>query len=110
MEKIKCRKISVDSVYNDPVDIRCGGPEYLGFDFFVKEEEVKEMTTFIAESLNKYGVPLKDMYIVGSTCLLSEDKVWTKERIDECIKKDASYLISESNRGYSRKMRIDSER
>lgn len=110
MEKIKCRKISVDSVYNDPVDIRCGGPEYLGFDFFVRESELKEMSTFIAESLIKYGVPLNGMYVVGDTYLLSEEKVWTKERIDECIKKDASYLISESNRGYSRKMRMDSER
>lgn len=110
MEKIKCRKISVDSVYNDPVDIRCGGPEYLGFDFFVRENEIKEMSTFIAESLNKYGVPLNGMYVVGDTYLLGEEKVWTKERIDECIKRDASYLISESKRGYSRKMRMDSER
>lgn len=110
MEKIKCRKISVDSVYNDPVDIRCGGPEYLGFDFFVKEDEIKVMSTFITDTLNKYGVPLNGMYVVGDIYLLSEDKVWTKERIDECIKRDASYLISESKRGYSRKMRMDSER
>ena len=38
MEKklIKCSRIGVDCVANDPVDIRCGGPEYLGFDFNVK--------------------------------------------------------------------------
>lgn len=110
MEKIKCKKISVDSVYNDPVDIRCGGPEYLGFDFFVKENEIKEMSNFIIDTLNKYGVPLNGMYVVGDVCLLSEDKIWTKERIDECIKREASYLISEGNRCYSRKMRIDSKR
>ena len=34
-ELVKCTEIGVDCVENDPVDIRCGGPEYLGFDFFV---------------------------------------------------------------------------
>ena len=34
MEKIiNCTRIAVDCVANDPVDIKCGGPEYLGFDF-----------------------------------------------------------------------------
>ena len=102
MEEFKCRRISVDSVYNDPVDIRCGGPEYLGFDFFVKEEEVKEMTVFIADTMNKYGVPLYGMSVVGLPVSLSENKVWTKERIESCIQNDASYLISEGRRGYSR--------
>ena len=102
MTKFICRKISVDSVYNDPVDIRCGGPEYLGFDFFVKEEEVKEMAVFIADTMNKYGVPLNGMNVVGAPVSLSENKIWTKERIESCIQKDASYLISEGRRGYSR--------
>lgn len=107
---IRCRKISVDLVYNDPVDIRCGGPEYLGFDFFVKEDEIKEMAVFIAETLNKYNVPLAGMNVVGVSTMLVDDKVWTKEKIDECIKNDASYLISQSRRGYSRTYRRDSER
>lgn len=102
MTKFICRKISVDSVYNDPVDIRCGGPEFLGFDFFVKEGEVKDMAVFIADTMNKYGVPLNGMNVVGLPVSLSENKVWTKERIESCIQKDASYLISEGRRGYSR--------
>ena len=59
MEKIKCRKISVDSVYNDPVDIRCGGPEYLGFDFFVKEAK-KLGADYIATG---HYAKLKDGYL-----------------------------------------------
>lgn len=102
MANFICRKISVDSVYNDPVDIRCGGPEYLGFDFFVKEDEIKEMAVFIAETLNKYNVPLAGMNVVGAPVSLSENKIWTKERIEACIQKDANYLIGESRRGYSR--------
>lgn len=102
MAEFMCRRISVDSVHNDPVDIRCGGPEYLGFDFFVKEGEVKEMAIFIADTMNKYGVPLDGMNVVGVPVSLSENKVWTKERIEACIQKDAEDLIRESRRGYSR--------
>lgn len=36
-------KICVDCVKNDPVDISCGGPDYLGFDFYVQKDKVKEM-------------------------------------------------------------------
>ena len=49
---IRCSKISVDCVSNDPVDIRCGGPEFLGFDFYVREENTKEMTKFIIMTLD----------------------------------------------------------
>ena len=38
------KKIVVDCERNDPVDIRCGGPDYLGFDFYVKDEEVGYVT------------------------------------------------------------------
>ena len=44
---IRCSQISVDCVANDPVDIRCGGPEYLGFDFNVRVEQTEEMKKFI---------------------------------------------------------------
>lgn len=107
MVEVNCKKISVDSVCNDPVDIRCGGPEYLGFDFYVREDEIKEMAIFISNTLNKYGVPLAGMTTVGAVTSLSEDKVWTKERIEACIKKEADYLISESRRGYSRTYNLE---
>ena len=40
-------RIGVDCTINDPVDVRCGGPEYLGFDFNVRKEDSKEMLNFI---------------------------------------------------------------
>lgn len=99
---VECKKISVDSVHNDPVDIRCGGPDYLGFDFFVKKEEATEMASFIADTLDKYGVPLAGLNVYGNIHMLAEDKVWTKKRIEACIKKDADYLIRESKTSYGR--------
>ena len=34
MAKVKCSKISVDCIHNDPVDIKAGEAEILGYDFF----------------------------------------------------------------------------
>lgn len=104
MEKklIKCSRIGVDCVANDPVDIRCGGPEYLGFDFNVKEEETEEMKKFIAVTLETLEVPLANLYVSG-TKEVEEKDVWTKERIVQAVKDDAEYLQSEASRNYRRR-------
>lgn len=103
MEKIiHCSRIAVDCVENDPVDIRSGGPEYLGFDFNVSKEKTEEMKKFIAEALNSFEVPVTAIYSYGEIDL-SEERIWTKERIVEAISKDASYLKNENNRHYSRR-------
>lgn len=96
---ISCSKICVDCVPNDPVDIRCGGPDYLGFDFFVKEELTEEIKKFISITLETLDVPLTRMYISEKIKLIEKD-IWTKERIVETIKKEASYLQSEARRNY----------
>jgi hypothetical protein len=103
MEKIiSCTSISVDCVANDPVDINCGGPAYLGFDFSVNKEQVEEMKNYIIETLNSFEVPISAIYSCGEY-YLNEEKVWTKERILEAINKDADYLKSEARRNYSRR-------
>ena len=96
---VNCSKISVDCVKNDPVDIRCGGPDYLGFDFYVKEELTDEMKNFISVTLESLEVPLTRIFISGKK-VLEEKDVWTKEKIVEIIKKEASYLQSEAKRNY----------
>ena len=99
---IKCSRISVDCVVNDPVDIRCGGPEYLGFDFNVKEDETEEMKKFIEMTLETFGIPLINLYH-SKTNLIEEKYVWTKEKIVEEIQKDANYLKHEASRNYKRR-------
>lgn len=71
---IKCSRISVDCVANDPVDIRAGGPYYLGFDFNVKEEETEEMKKFIEMTLETFGIPLINLY-TSKTNLIEEKYV-----------------------------------
>lgn len=99
---IKCSRIGVDCVVNDPVDIRCGGPEYLGFDFNVKEEVTEEMKQFIVVTLETLQIPLANIYICGIKELEEKD-VWDKKRIVETIQKNASYLKSEASRNYRRR-------
>lgn len=98
-KNIKGAKISVDCVPNDPVDIRCGGPEYLGFDFFVREEETEILKEFISITLNNFEIPITNIY-VSNFLDLSPNEVWNKERIVECIKKEVDYLKHEASRNY----------
>ena len=95
-----CSKISVDCAYNDPVDVRAGGSEILGFDFFVKNTETTEMIKFIIQTLKESGIPLMSIGVTQKNVFLSEKKIWTKTRILKCILKEAEYVKSESNRNY----------
>ena len=97
---VSCRIIGVDCALNDPVDVKAGGPEYLGFDFYVREEQTEEMKNFVIEILNKYEVPCIGINTYGWKNL-EEEKVWTKERIEQSISRDAEYLQFEASRNYT---------
>lgn len=101
---IKCSRISVDCVVNDPVDVKCGGPEYLGFDFNVKEEQTEEMQDFITTTLKKFEVPLESIY-VSEKISIKEQDIWTKERIAATIANDAKYLQEEAAMNYSHSLK-----
>lgn len=92
-------RIGVDCTINDPVDVRCGGPEYLGFDFNVRKEDSKEMLNFIKEALNSLEVPCKRIYIYAKF-KGTEDRICSKEKIMKDICKDANYLKHEAEREY----------
>lgn len=93
---INCLIISVDCVPNESVDIRFGGPQFLGFDFIVEEENVQEMKMFIIMSLQNFGIPLINICISKKT-ELPREKIWTKKKILEAIISDMEYLKSEQN-------------
>ena len=96
---IKCSRIAVSCVANDPVDIRCGGPEYLGFDFNVIEKNTEEMKKFITLTLETLEISLAHLYVRG-TIEVEAKKVWDKNRIVEAIQKDANYLKSDEVKNY----------
>ena len=99
-ELINCSKIVVDCAYNDPVDVRAGGPKILGFDFYVKNEETEEMIRFIEETLKETKVPLMSIGVIQQNLFLCKKQIWTKTKIAECILKEADYIIKEAARNY----------
>lgn len=96
---IKASKISVDVCRNDPVDIKAGGTEWLGFDFFVDEKSSNDMIKFIKVSLEHLSIPLASIGVV-ETLMMAKDKTWGKERILEVINREAEYLKHEAARNY----------
>ena len=96
MKKVLCSKISVDCIKNDIVDIRCGGPVFLGFDFFVKKDEVDSMIIFIAETLKEFDVPYINISPTKDV-MIERNKVFTKKAIVACIKREAPTLKEEAS-------------
>lgn len=99
--KINLTKLAVDCVNNDPVDIRCGGPKYLGFDFFVRPEKKVEMSDFIQKALDLYRIPLMKISEVGEY-ELPRNCEWSRLAILTEIDKDSERLIAESQRSYNK--------
>lgn len=91
--KIKCFKIKVDCKYNDDEDIKCGGPYCLGYDFYVNQNEVDDITDFIKDTCDEFNVPIIALYY-DKEILYERDieKVWTKEKIYKCIKNNEAGL------------------
>ena len=77
-------RVIIDCERNDWDDIRIGGPMWLGFDFVVKDDIDKaELRQFLEEKLKQYGRPIVSIEMFD----LSEPKTWTKEMMEECIKR-----------------------
>lgn len=96
--KVNCYKINVDCQENDSVDIRCGGPLCLGYDFYVAEDKVEEMMDFIKETCTKLHVPIMALYY-DKEIIYEKDakKVWTKDKIYKCIENNEADLDLSSN-------------
>ena len=78
---------SVSCVHNDWADIKCGGSPILGYDFIVSpDEDVDEMKKFIELTIRKYKRPFMGIS-VNVHKDFPVDKLWTREKIEECIKK-----------------------
>ena len=98
-KRVACSHICIDCVSNDPVDIRCGGPEFLGFDFFVKCEDVDYMQQVIMITFNQIEMPFKKMTITGPFNKKVTD-VWTRDRIVKTILRNAENFKFEERRNY----------
>ena len=78
------KKIIVNCEYNDPIDIKCGGPHILGYDFFIDDVNVEEYIVFIKEQLKINKQPLMEISIRDEN--REGVHIWNKEEIQKCIK------------------------
>jgi len=75
-------KIIVNCEENDRADIRCGGPLFLGFDFFVKKDPEK-VKKYIEDKLKENNLSYISIEIID----YGIPRAWTLQEIKECIKK-----------------------
>ncbi len=78
---VKCSIISIDIEENDPVDVRAGGPYYLGYDYVVKASEAEEIMDFIKDIFNKTNRKYISIYISDKDLYKDAEKVWDKAKI-----------------------------
>ena len=68
MEKslVKCSKLSVDLDYNDPIDVKNGGPKCIGYDFYVLDGRTNQMKNVIINSLKEIGLRVNNIVITSN--------------------------------------------
>jgi hypothetical protein len=91
VKAFKARHYSVDCRRNDPVDIKAGGPAYIGFDFFVDaDKNVKKVKEKIEQILKRHKMPLIS---IGSARECLVETLWTDKMIEKCIKDHSKEYI-----------------
>jgi hypothetical protein len=86
-----CDAIHVDIACdrNDPVDVRCGGPAVLGYDFFVSpDEDVEDLKKFLENCIKKYRRPFMGIS-TSSHKDFPVENLWTREMMEKCIKENS---------------------
>lgn len=83
---VKLVHISVTTAINDAVDMRCGGPPTLGYDFYVDASKAKKLEEHVKECLKKYGRNCLSISSSKTDFLLPKSKIWTADKIEKCIK------------------------
>lgn len=77
---------SISCEHNDSVDIRCGGPAMLGYDFGVSpDEDEKDIKEFLEKTVKKYKNPFISIR-TSKQKNFPVKHLWTKEKMEECIK------------------------
>ena len=77
------KHIIVNCKINDAVDVRCGGPKVLGYDFYVDPDDEIGIIEFIKKKLKRYGRPL--LSIKSHDNEVRKSHLWTKSMIEKCI-------------------------
>lgn len=86
----KCLKLSIDCYKNDDIEnLKNGGPEYVGYDFFIKPEHKNFILILTKNILDLLAIPYKKIYIDGTT-KAKANEISTIEDIYDKLKKEQS--------------------
>ena len=86
---MRVRYVDVTVCDNDSVDIRCGGPSTLGFEFYVQvDEDPKDLEKFIRGCLREVRIPCQGITISRPYTKDHSNKLWTRRMIKMCIKRE----------------------
>ncbi len=97
------RTIAVDLCRNDPVDIRCGGPSILGFDYTVDCAVYKEALAAVKAELEHHNAEPIGISSSGRRKVLGSQKTWTVLGIKRNMRKEfKNWLLSEYRRSQHR--------
>lgn len=96
--------VSANCLPNDPVDVRCGGPAFLGFDFIVLDEHAADATALIRRVLHEVNKPLAGLTCSSAGEAADATKVWSLEQIEVALRKDRE-VPPISSRDYDRAQR-----
>lgn len=80
-----CVHMDVQCKENDAHDISCGGPQILGYDFYVSPDaNVSDIKRFLEDCIKKHNRPF-----IGILDSIVKDypvnDLWTKKRMADCI-------------------------
>ncbi len=78
--------VEVNCKRNDIVDIKCGGPAVLGFDFYIDPNTFDEVKEYIEKVLKENDIPLMSIRNDGTAI---SGSIWNKEMIKTCIQDSA---------------------
>ena len=76
--------VVVDTRENDPVDVRCGGPQYLGFDFTVQADQANAIAVRVRTELDTARV--KYIRVHTTQEFETQDRCWDLCEIIEEIR------------------------
>lgn len=83
-------RISVYCEPNDIVDIKAGGPDWQGFDFYINDNDNQDdYISFIKEEIKKNNLPLDSIYAnkCSKSFSMYVGDAWDKKMISDCIKR-----------------------
>lgn len=81
--------IGVNCEANDPIDVKCGGPEYLGYDFYIS---IEENLSIVERNIKQYLIDNKKPFVSIVHNLIEDfnvEDLWSLEKIEKCIHEES---------------------